>query len=142
MIDKEQTGIRLISILRKIRTQHRSSNSMSNLNLSQLPSTGSAIRDLMLGLKRKSKKGRYLFRFQYEMLKYNHFIFNLSVLTHPLAALVYRAYPTLLQRRDKLTKRPDCVKFCHLGFFIYQFSTTPVVLTLVSSLYIKVLTLV
>jgi hypothetical protein len=96
----------------------------------------------MLGLKRKPKKGRYLFRFQYEMLKYNHFIFNLSVLTHPLAALVYRAYPTLLQRRDKFTKRPDCVKFCHLGFFIYQFSTTPVVLTLVSSLYIKVLTLV
>jgi len=30
MIDKVQTGIRLISILRKIRTQHRSSNSMSN----------------------------------------------------------------------------------------------------------------
>jgi hypothetical protein len=37
MNDKVQTGIRLISILQKIRTQHRSSNSMSNLNLSQLP---------------------------------------------------------------------------------------------------------
>jgi len=30
MIDKVQTGIRLISILWKIRTQQRSSNSMSN----------------------------------------------------------------------------------------------------------------
>ncbi len=38
MIDKVQTGIRLISILQKIRTQHRSLKSMSNLNLSPLPS--------------------------------------------------------------------------------------------------------
>jgi len=30
MINKVQTGIRLISILRNIRTQHRSSNSKSN----------------------------------------------------------------------------------------------------------------
>jgi len=30
MIDKVQTGIRLISILQKIWTQHWSSNSMSN----------------------------------------------------------------------------------------------------------------
>ncbi len=38
LFDKVQTGIRLISILRKIRTQHRSSNSMSNSDLSPLPS--------------------------------------------------------------------------------------------------------
>jgi hypothetical protein len=43
MNDKVQTGIRLISILRKIQTQHRSLNSMSNYNLSPLPTTNTLV---------------------------------------------------------------------------------------------------